>query len=235
MSEYSFLEDKNLLKIDSLKDLIINGGKEIGFNLIDSQVEKFIIYLSELKKWNKSINLTAIKDDKLIITRLFLESLTFLYCFRPEDTKNVLDIGTGAGFPGMPIKIIHPEIFFTLTEGSKKKVVFLKHICRQIKLSAIECLSERAEEMVRHEKYKRYYDVVLAKGVSDIKTLIKVSFPLLKSGSLFITQKGEDLEGELKDAELELKKGNWRVKNIIEVNKPIFGRAFRLVVIQNLS
>ncbi|MBI4378443.1 MAG: class I SAM-dependent methyltransferase, partial [Nitrospinae bacterium] len=86
-----------------------------------------------------------------------------------------------------------------------------------------------------YEKYKRYYDVVLAKGVSDIKTLIKVSFPLLKPDSLFITQKGEDLEGELRDAELELKKANWGVKNIIEVNKPIFGRAFRFVVIQNLS
>ncbi|MBI3601184.1 MAG: 16S rRNA (guanine(527)-N(7))-methyltransferase RsmG [Nitrospinae bacterium] len=229
--------------METIKDFIIKTGLDLGFRLTESQIEKFFIYLTELKKWNKKINLTAIKDDRLIIIKLFLESLAFTYEFPPpfpppqgrrvrEGVKNILDIGTGAGFPGIPIKIIHPEISFTLLDSSKKKVAFLKHICRQLDLSGIECIAERAEDVAKQEKYKGYFDVVLSKGVAEIKNLLKVSFPLLKSNGLFITQKGDDLEIELKDAEEEMKKDKWVVKNIMKINNPIFGRKFRLITIQ---
>jgi len=218
--------------MESLKEFFIKAGFDLGFRLTENQIEKFLIYLLELKKWNKKINLTAIKDDKLIVTKLFLESLTFTYGFMPDETKNVLDIGSGAGFPGIPIKMIHPEISFTLLDSSNKKVAFLKHIGRQLNLSNIECIAERAENIAEMEKYKGGYDVVLSKGVANIDKLLKVSLPLLKSKGLFITQKGDDLEIELKGAEEEMKRDNWIVKNIMEINNPIFGRKFRLIIIQ---
>ena len=216
--------------MENLRDFLKNGCLELGFQLIDNQTERFLIYLSELKKWNKKINLTAIRDDKLIIIRLFLESLTFIYGFNYKETKNILDIGTGAGIPGIPLKIVYPDISFTLLDSSRKKVAFLKHISRQINLTDVECIAERIEDIA--EKYKGCYDVVLSKGVAEMDILLKASFQVLKSNGLFITQKGEDLEEKLKGADVEFKKGNWTIKEIIEINKPIFDRKFRLAVIQ---
>ena len=216
--------------MENLRDFLKNGCLELGFQLTDNQIEKFLIYLSELKKWNKKINLTAIRDDKLIIIRLFLESLTFIYGFNYKETKNILDIGTGAGIPGIPLKIVYPDISFTLLDSSRKKVAFLKHICRQINLTGVECIAERIEDI--EERYKGFYDVVLSKGVAEMDILLKASFQVLKSNGLFITQKGEDLEEKLKGADVEFKKGNWTIKEIIEINKPIFDRKFRLAVIQ---
>ena len=216
--------------MENLRDFLKNGCLELGFQLTDNQIEKFLIYLSELKKWNKKINLTAIRDDKLIIIRLFLESLTFIYGFNYKETKNILDIGTGAGIPGIPLKIVYPDISFTLLDSSRKKVAFLKHISRQINLTDVECIAERIEDIA--EKYKGCYDVVLSKGVAEMDILLKASFQVLKSNGLFITQKGEDLEEKLKGADVEFKKGNWTIKEIIEINKPIFDRKFRLAVIQ---
>lgn len=223
--------------MENLRDFLKDEGMGLGFQLTDNQIERFLIYLSELKKWNKKINLTAIRDDKSIIIRLFLESLTFAYGFSPpqrgkggEEVKNILDVGTGAGIPGIPLKIIYPEISFTLVDSSRKKVAFLKHICRQINLTDIECIAERIEDIA--EKYKGCYDVVVSKGVAEMDILLKASFQLLKSNGLFITQKGEDLESKLKGADVEFKKGNWVIQKIIEINKPIFDRKFRLAVIQ---
>ena len=227
--------------MENLRDFLKNECLELGLQLTDNQIEKFLIYLSELKKWNKKINLTAIRDDKSIIIRLFLESFTFAYGFPPpfppsqggragEGVQNILDIGTGAGIPGIPLKIIYPEISFTLVDSSRKKVAFLKHICRQINLTDIECIAERIEDIA--EKYKGCYDVVLSKGVAEMDILLKASFQLLKPNGLFITQKGEDLEEKLKGADVEFKKGNWVIQKIIEINKPVFDRRFRLAVIQ---
>jgi 16S rRNA (guanine527-N7)-methyltransferase len=218
--------------MENLKEFFIKTGLGLGFRLTESQIEKFLTYLSELKKWNKKINLTAIEDDRLIVIKLFLESLIFTYGFKPDETKNILDIGTGAGFPGIPIKIVHPKIFFALLDSSRKKVAFLKHICRQLDLSGVECIAERAEDVANQEKYKGYFDVVVSKGAAEIKNLLKVSLPLLKPNGLFITQKGDDLEIELKNAVEEMKKGKWVIKDIMEINNSIFGRKFRLITIQ---
>ena len=216
--------------MENLRDFLKNGCLELGFQLTDNQIEKFLIYLSELKKWNKKINLTAIRDDKLIIIRLFLESLTFIYGFNYKETKNILDIGTGAGIPGIPLKIVYPDISFTLLDSSRKKVAFLKHICRQINLTGVECIAERIEDI--EERYKGFYDVVLSKGVAEMDILLKASFQILKPNGLFITQKGEDLESKLKGADVEFKKRKWTIKDVIEINKPVFERKFRLAVIQ---
>jgi len=227
--------------MENLRDFFKSRGLELGFQLTDNQIEKFLIYLSELKKWNKKINLTAVRDDKLIIVRLFLESLTFAYGFPSplpptqggrvgEGLQRILDIGTGAGIPGIPLKIIYPEISFTLVDSSKKKVAFLKHICRQINLTDIECIAERIEDIA--EKYRGCYDVVLSKGVAEMDILLKASFQILKPNGLFITQKGEDLESKLKGADVEFKKRKWTIKDVIEINKPVFERKFRLAVIQ---
>ena len=227
--------------MENLRDFFKSRGLELGFQLTDNQIEKFLIYLSELKKWNKKINLTAVRDDKLIIVRLFLESLTFAYGFPSplpptqggrvgEGLQRILDIGTGAGIPGIPLKIIYPEISITLIDSSRKKVAFLKHICRQINLTDIECIAERIEDIA--EKYRGCYDVVLSKGVAEMDILLKASFQILKPNGLFITQKGEDLESKLKGADVEFKKRKWTIKDVIEINKPVFERKFRLAVIQ---
>ncbi len=124
----------------SIKQLLVNGARELGIELSDSQVDACFQYLSELKKWNRKINLTAIRDDRDIIIKHFLDSFSFLKGFMPREGLRLLDMGSGAGFPALPVKIAHGEIEITMVESVKKKASFLRHIIRTLDLKGVEVL-----------------------------------------------------------------------------------------------
>ncbi len=128
-----------------LNDLLKKGLTELGFMPSEEQTNAFMTYLSELKKWNKAYNLTGLKEDKDIIIKHFFDSLLYLKAL-PDGEITVADVGSGAGFPGLPIKIIRPEIEMYLIESSRKKAAFLKHIIRQLGLKKAEVIEKRIEE-----------------------------------------------------------------------------------------
>jgi len=164
--------------------------------LDEEQTKKFIRYLEEIKKWNEKINLTSLNNDKDIIEQLFINSLFFALPISLNKDLKILDLGSGAGFPGLPIKILFPATPVTLLEASKRKTAFLKHMIRALNMKGVECISKRSEELAREKERIAYYDIILTRGTGSIKRIIKTSLPLLKEGGLFISQKGLESRDE---------------------------------------
>ena len=171
-----------------MKDLPKDIG-EIGINLTVEQNAQFSTYLDELKSWNKRTNLTAIEEDNEIISKHFFDSLSVLRAI-PENAGTLADVGTGAGFPGLPIKIARPNLKVTLIESVGKKVEFLKHIVQILKLEDVEVIQERAEEVGRDRRFREQFDVVTARAVAALPTLCEYALPLLRVGGVFVAQKG---------------------------------------------
>ena len=172
----------------------------------DDGMKCFSIYLSELKKWNKACNLTGIRNDEDIVIKHFLDSLLYLGPI-PQGIVRVADIGSGAGFPGIPIKILRPEIEMYLIEPSWKKAAFLRHITRQLKIEGIKIIEKRIEEITVLAELVTPVDVVLTRALFDIRKFIQKTAHIVKRGGIFILNKGPKVQEELKkvgDLEYEL-------------------------------
>jgi len=174
----------------------------------DDRMKCFSVYLSELKKWNKACNLTGIRNDEDIIIKHFLDSLLYLEPI-PQGIIRFADIGSGAGFPGIPIKILRPEIEMYLIEPSGKKAAFLRHITRQLKIGGIEIIEKRIEETTVHGELGAPVDIALTRALFDIKEFVLKAAHIVKPGGVFILSKGPKVKEELKkagDLEYELLK-----------------------------
>ncbi|NQT28929.1 MAG: 16S rRNA (guanine(527)-N(7))-methyltransferase RsmG [Candidatus Saganbacteria bacterium] len=181
--------------------------------MTSNQSQVFDVYLEELLKWNKKFNLTAITDPQEIKIKHFEDSLTILQAIKLTN-QSVVDIGSGAGFPGIPLKIVCPEIKLTLIEATRKKVEFLKHVVSVLGLKNIEIIWGRAEELNKQAKYKEKFDVALARAVAKLDKLIGYCVPFLKPGGIFIAQKGPDIDEELKTAQKDLEKYGGSIKEV---------------------
>lgn len=177
-----------------LKDLLIKGLKEIEIDPSLQIINNFEMYLHELKKWNRAYNLTSLKTDEDIIIKHFFDSLLYLNAIAPSKEKGleICDIGSGAGFPGMPIAIVQPEMKITLIEPSRKKTAFLKHLKRTLNLSNVEALQNRVEDVKN-----RLFDIAVTRALFSIKDLIKKARHILKKEGFFILNKGPKFEDEM--------------------------------------
>ena len=175
--------------------------------------ELYEIYLNELLTWNKKFNLTSITDPAEIKIKHFEDSLTILNAVDLKDQK-VIDIGTGAGFPGLPLKIERPEIKLTLVEATCKKTEFLKHILDKLDLRDVEIIWARAEKLNQDAHFYRQFDVVLARAVAKLDKLVTYALPFLKRGGIFIAQKGPDIKEDLATAEKSINTLGGKIKEI---------------------
>ncbi|MBS3907765.1 MAG: 16S rRNA (guanine(527)-N(7))-methyltransferase RsmG [Syntrophaceae bacterium] len=176
------------------KKLLINGAKAFGIDLAEKTVEAFDLFRKELLKWNEKMNLTAIRSEKGIVLKHFLDSLSVF----PHLSKiySLLDIGSGAGFPGIPLKMIHPSLEVTLIDSVRKKVDFQNHIIRTLGLKGIEAIHGRIQEREILENLGGRFDGTIARAFSDLDTLLLLSFPFLKKGGILLAMKGEAPEEE---------------------------------------
>ena len=180
-------EQKNILKA---------GGKELGLTIGDKELSSFLSYLKELKEWNKKINLTSITDDKDIIIRHFLDSLTLASFLSGKET--LLDIGSGAGFPGIPLNIVIPDLKITLMDSVNKKVVFMRHIIRTIGLKNIEAVQARAEDKETITRFAACFDVVTSRAFAGLGSFLDIALPYAKKGGALLSVKGPKWMEELK-------------------------------------
>ena len=176
-----------------IEELLSNGLIASGFNPSEQQINAFITYLSELKKWNRVYNLTGLRKDEDIIIKHFLDSLLYLKAM-PAGKTEVADIGSGAGFPGIPIKIVRPEIDLYLIEPSEKKCAFLRNIIRQLGLKKIEVIEKRVEDA----KGLVAVDIALTRALFTIKEFIRKASPIVREGGILILSKGPKVGEELK-------------------------------------
>jgi 16S rRNA (guanine527-N7)-methyltransferase len=172
------------------RELLNNGAKKLGVSLTVEQANSVFIYLAELKKWSQKINLTAIKDERDIVIKHVLDSLSYLHGFTPVPGLRLLDMGSGAGFPALPIKIACPEISITLVDSVKKKASFLRHIIRTLKLTETEVIDTRTEELSVH--LLSTFDIVTARAFAVMKTAIAEGMPLLKPGGTIVLSRGPE-------------------------------------------
>jgi len=178
-------------------DLLREGFNELGITPLTQQISAFMTYLSELKKWNKAYNLTGLKKDEDIIIKHFLDSLLYLKAI-PKGEIRIADVGSGAGFPGIPIKIIRPEIEMYLIEPSRKKSAFLRHIIKQLELKKIEVIEKRIEEVKVNKGLLSLVDIAVTRALFSAKVFLKKTSHIVRQGGIFILNKGPKVEEELK-------------------------------------
>jgi 16S rRNA (guanine527-N7)-methyltransferase len=175
--------------------LLVEGARQFGIDLDKNALDAFDLFLKELLKWNQKINLTAIRTEKGIIVKHFLDSLSI--CPHLPKSASILDIGSGAGFPGIPVKIVDPAFEVTLIDSVRKKVDFQRHIIRRLGLSGIEAIHSRVEHAEILQKLESRFDCVLSRAFSDLQTFLLLSDPFLRKGGIALAMKGEVKEGEI--------------------------------------
>lgn len=192
---------------------------KMGIELDSPQEEQFRLYQELLLEWNGRMNLTAITDPMDIQNKHFLDSLT---CIIPlsNDGGKLIDIGTGAGFPGIPIKIAKPGIEVTLLDSLNKRIMFLNEVIDRLGLKGITAVHGRAEEFARKTNYRESYDYAFARAVAKLNVLCEYCLPYVKIGGVFISQKGTDCETEISESKEALKKLGGKVEEILPVTIP---------------
>jgi 16S rRNA (guanine527-N7)-methyltransferase len=159
--------------------------------------QRFLTFLRELQHWNRTMSLTSISDDVGIIRKHFLGSLDFLHTFVPQPGLPLLDVGTGAGFPGLPLKLWHPELAVDLVESSQRKGVFLHHLRRTLGLGDVRCLITRVEALAQEEAMRGYYAVIVSRGVGGLQRWLPAALTLLQAGGRLVLEKGPTALGEV--------------------------------------
>ena len=207
-----------------------------GFPLEPAQVDQFVIYWRELKRWNARMNLTSIRGDQEIIVKHFLDSLSVLQCFDIKSGDSVIDIGTGAGFPGLPIKIYIPDIKLILVEPSSKKVSFLRFLISQLSRNCQSntssswepprIVAQRAEECATKGQHTTAYDWVLTRYVASLEDSIVYCLPLLKPNGTWVAYKSPDVHRELQQATPKLQSLGGRDQSIVNSHIPKLNRTY---------
>lgn len=167
------------------------------FDLTDHQINQFLRYYELLIEWNQKMNLTGITEFNDVIHKHFVDSIAFSVVDQPEGGKRLLDVGTGAGFPGIPLKIVYPELEITLLDSLNKRLNFLDAVIAELELTNISTVHGRAEDLAHDKAYREQYDYCVSRAVANISTLSEYCLPFLKKGGAFIAYKGGDVEDEL--------------------------------------
>lgn len=217
-------------------ELLKTGAREWGLELTPEQIEVFELYYRQLIAWNESVNLTSITDYEEVQVKHFLDSLSCLQVLTPfAPQTRCIDIGAGAGFPGLPLKIVRPQMRLTLLEATGKKVLFLEHIVGELGLREVEIVKGRAEELGRQSAHREGYAVAMARAVAQLPVLLEYALPLLKVGGIFVAQKGVDIEDEVEAAQSAMKILGGRMKEVRPVHLPGLEATRHLVVAEKVA
>jgi len=206
--------------------------KKLGINPKEENLQALEIYKDMLLEYNKKFNLTAIKTDEEIYLKHFYDSLTLTKTCDLKGNLKVLDIGTGAGFPGLVLKIFFPDLEITLLDSNHKKIEFLNEVIKKLNLKNIACIYARAEELP--EIYREHFDIITSRAVAELRILAELSLPFLKVGGFFIPMKS-NVDEELQNASSTLKVLKGKVVQKIEFNLPIENSIRTILKIEKLE
>jgi len=204
-------------------------------HLTGRQVIALTAYERELIEWNQKFNLTAIRDTAGIRTKHFLDSFSCVLTWKANPPTNLIDVGTGAGFPGIPLKIIYPNTKITLVESVGKKAMFCQHIVSLLGLDGVEVINARAEDLGRMREHREKYDWGIARAVAKLRVLAEYLLPLVQVGGKMLAQKGESGPAEVHSAENAIKLLGGEVRQLVPVTLPGVVDERHLVVVDKVA
>jgi len=217
---------------------LIEGAGKLGIELNSRQVKQFELYYQELIEWNKKINLTSITGYSSVQVKHFLDSLTITLALPGEKVErpdfNIIDIGTGAGFPGVSLKILFPQPRLVLIEPTAKKTAFLHHIIRRLELENVEVLNSRAEEAAHLPLYREQFALVLSRAVALLPTLVELTLPFCQIGGRFIAQKKGEIDQEINRAKKAIAALGGKLDKIKKIELDEFDDMRYLVIIDKI-
>jgi 16S rRNA (guanine527-N7)-methyltransferase len=192
----------------------------LNLRLSQRQLACFERYEKELLDWNEKFNLTAIRDVEGVRTKHFLDSLSCMQAWRETPPASLIDVGTGAGFPGIPLKILYPALTLTLVESVGKKAEFCRHVVKVLGLERVDVVQARAEEIGQDKKYRERYDWAVARAVAGLPTLVEYLLPLARVSGGVLAQKGESGPAEAQAAERSIRLLGGHLRQLLKVNLP---------------
>jgi len=215
--------------------ILKEGAKQIGIDLSEQQIQQLIQYKELLLEWNEKINLTAITEERDVMIKHFLDSLSCVKVSLLKNGVKMIDVGTGAGFPGIPLKVYYQDIQLTLLDSLNKRINFLQTVCDSLGLKAVEFLHGRAEDYGNHKNYREKYDFAVARAVAELNILLEYCMPFVKVGGYFIAQKGPNIEEEMNRGQKAIEILGGKLVEKIDIPLPFSEINHNIVIIKKIK
>lgn len=216
-------------------DILKNGFRELNLSYDKNKNEKFEKYKELLKDWNQKINITAIKDDEEIYIKHFLDSIIIINKDMESEKKSIIDVGTGGGFPGIPLKIANINYEVTLLDSLRKRIDFLSIVVKELGLDGVNLIHGRAEDFGRNEKYREKFDICVSRAVAPLNILSELCIPFVKIGGYFAAYKSENISEEIEISENAIIKLGGKIKEIKEIRIPSSNIIRKIVIIEKVK
>ncbi|HEY8892425.1 MAG TPA: 16S rRNA (guanine(527)-N(7))-methyltransferase RsmG [Clostridium sp.] len=216
-------------------DILNEASNNVGLEFNEKKYDEFMRYKDLIKEWNEKINLTAIKEDEEIIKKHFIDSMKVFKFDQLKNAKSVIDIGTGGGFPGIPMKIIKPEINIVLLDSLNKRIKFLNEVIKDLQLENIKAIHGRAEDFAQEFQYREKFDIAVSRAVANLTVLSEFCIPYVKVGGYFVAMKGPAVEDEIKLSKNAIRMLGGKIEHIEKVYIEDSDLNHNLVIIKKIA
>ena len=215
--------------------ILEEGFKKLNLSYDSVKDEKFEKYKELLKEWNQKINITAIEDDEEIYIKHFLDSIIILDKNMEQEKKSIIDIGTGGGFPGLPLKIANNNYSVTLLDSLRKRIDFLSIVIKELELEDVYLIHGRAEDYGQNKDYREQFDICVSRAVAPLNVLSELCLPFVKVGGYFAAYKSENISEEILNSENAVIKLGGRIKDIKEISLPGSEIVRKIIIIEKVN
>ncbi|MFT9496806.1 16S rRNA (guanine(527)-N(7))-methyltransferase RsmG [Anaerosolibacter sp.] len=215
-------------------DILTEGAGKLGLTLSEKQTEQLIKYKDLLLEWNEKMNLTAITDEKEVMIKHFLDALSCVTVKQMKEDAKIIDVGTGAGFPGIPLKIYFPKLSLTLLDSLNKRINFLKTVCEDIEVKNVQFVHGRAEDVGANKQHREKYDIAVARAVAELNVLSEYCLPFVRVGGYFICQKGPSIHEEIERGKKAIEILGGRIVDRKDISLPFSEITHNIVIIEKV-
>lgn len=208
---------------------------QLGITYDRNMIEKYSVYMDGILKWNKMVNITAITEKPAFIEKHYIDSLLCAAYPQFKEAQSVIDVGTGGGFPGIPLAIVAPDKKFVLMDSLNKRIRIIKELCDEIGINNVEAIHGRAEEMAKNKIYRQNFDLCVSRAVANLSVLSEYCIPFLKKGGWFLAYKGSEVEEEIKESKKAIHILGGKIRKTEQPTVKNFAFDHKLIFIEKIN